>query len=176
MRAWARAGSARDAPPPGGLPSGRRGSGTWAPRPNPPRAVPATGALTSVPAAPTETARLPFGLHTRSSGAHATCSPTGSGRLPRSPPPPRPGPRRRTVTSARPAGLRHRRAPGAGESAVGGRESARVPLRSVGQPAAGRGHRAQQPVFRGLPRGLNAFDLFLLCGSLTFSRGGRDTP
>lgn len=123
MRAWAKAGSARDAPPPGCLPSGRRGSGTWAPRPNPPRAVPATGALTSVPAAPTETARLPFGLHTRSSGAHATCSPTGSGRLPRSPPPPRPGPRRRTVTSARPAGLRHRRAPGAGRRGVCGRRA-----------------------------------------------------
>lgn len=56
----------------------------------------------------------------------------------RSSPRPGGGPHRRTVTSARRAGNASPGRGGAGESAVGERDSARVPVRLVGRPA-GRG-------------------------------------
>lgn len=148
MKAWARAGRALAAPPPGGLPSGRRGSGKWAPRPHPPRAAPRRAhsprhkrrprrrrgcppASTRAAAAPARRAALPAPVGSPEAHPCPGRAHTDARRRQRA--------RRDGVTAA----------PGAGESAVGEWEGGRARSAAVSGSARGvRRHQAREPVFR----------------------------
>lgn len=92
--------------------------GDVGPAPQPASRGPPTAALTSVPAAPTETARLPLGLH-------ATRSPTSSGRRSRGPHPRQAGPTPTHGDVSAPGGVASppRRAPGSLRSEGGSRRA-----------------------------------------------------